>query len=93
MAEITKKVNYTLVCFISSGGSSLDICIAYSPDSKIIATAGDNSTIYMFDASGGKVGTLAGHRGWIWGLEFTTDGKYLISCSSDRTVKVSFMKI
>ena len=32
--------------------------------------------------------TIAAHKEWIFGISFTTDGKYLLTVSRDKTVKI-----
>ncbi|HKB38045.1 MAG TPA: hypothetical protein VKD72_16480, partial [Gemmataceae bacterium] len=32
-------------------------------------------------------GTLTGHTGWVGGVAFSTDGKFLATASADRTVR------
>lgn len=31
---------------------------------------------------------FVGHKKWVWDCEFSLDSKYLISCSSDKTIKI-----
>ncbi len=31
---------------------------------------------------------LVGHKKWVWDCEFSLDSRYLISCSSDKNIKV-----
>lgn len=31
---------------------------------------------------------LTGHKKWVWDCEFSLDSKYLISCSTDKTIRV-----
>ena len=63
--------------------------IAYSPDGKWIATAGNDATIQVWDSqTGAKLLTLVGHTGPAFGVAFSPDGQYLASSSTDRTVKV-----
>ena len=31
---------------------------------------------------------LIGHKKWVWDCGFTLDTKFLISCSSDKTIRV-----
>ena len=31
---------------------------------------------------------LIGHKKWVWDCDFSLDSKFLISCSSDKTIKV-----
>src|SRR5262245_1646864 len=33
-------------------------------------------------------GTLKGHTGWVGGIAFSADGKYLATASTDRTVRL-----
>src|SRR5204863_9342464 len=39
-------------------------------------------------AQGRERGTLAGHEGWVGGIAFSADGKYLATASADRTVRL-----
>ncbi len=29
-----------------------------------------------------------GHKKWVWDCDFTLDSSYLLSCSSDKTIKI-----
>jgi G protein beta subunit-like protein len=31
---------------------------------------------------------FVGHKKWVWDCEFSLDSKYLISCSSDKSIRV-----
>ncbi len=31
---------------------------------------------------------LVGHKKWVWDCDFSLDSKYLISCSSDKSIKI-----
>lgn len=63
--------------------------IAFSPDSKWIATTGNDATVQVWDSeTGAKLFTLVGHTGATFGVVFSPDGQYLASSSVDRTVKV-----
>ena len=61
----------------------------FSPDERLIATAGYDRKIIIWDASTGeKVRELTGHNGAIFDLAFSPDGKILASACADETVKV-----
>ena len=61
----------------------------YSPDNKIIATAGYDKEIVIWDAQTGEpLQNFNGHNGAIFDLAFSSDGKTLFSASADETIKV-----
>ena len=63
--------------------------LAFSPDGKTLAAAGQMRTIRLFDVTTGRlVENLEGHTDAIRGLAFRPDGRALASVSSDRTVRV-----
>jgi WD40 repeat protein len=60
--------------------------LAQSPDGHTVAVASE--VIQLYDVSGVapvKSPTLDGHKGWIYGLAFNNDGKFLASASDDGT--------
>ncbi|HEX5103165.1 MAG TPA: c-type cytochrome domain-containing protein [Pirellulaceae bacterium] len=60
-----------------------------SPDATILATAGYDSAIKLWNVADGKeVRTLDGHNGPVFELAFRADGNVLASASGDRTVKL-----
>ena len=65
------------------------IACAYAPSGLEVATGGDDSTVTLWDAEGCRVKTqLRGHQGWIWCIKYTKDSAYLLSGSSDRSLRV-----
>lgn len=79
---------------LSSGGEYVK-CLAFSPDSKILATGegdlanNDAGTVRLWDTTAGPLlATLEGHAEPIFGLTFSPDGTRLFSASQDKTVKV-----
>lgn len=65
------------------------LCVSWSPTENILVTGGDNSTVAIYNSeTGNLLESLTGHKGWLWCLKFTSDGQFLLSASSDRTLKV-----
>ena len=80
--------NWQAAQIMRGSGQSVN-AIAFSPRDTLIASAGDDSKVRVWDtATGALVRTYAGHTGTIWGVEFSPDGKRIASASSDKTVKI-----
>ena len=63
--------------------------IAYSPDGKILATAGDDASIIFWDVKAGRVlRTIATQAKEISSLAYSPDGRYLASGGDDQELKV-----
>jgi WD40 repeat protein len=61
--------------------------IALHPDSQLIAT-GTNNEIRLWDIKGQLIKNFKAHSKKINSLAFSPDGKYLVSCSNDKTIKL-----
>ncbi|HZE98118.1 MAG TPA: c-type cytochrome domain-containing protein [Planctomycetota bacterium] len=63
--------------------------LAASPDGKLLATAGPDNGIVLWDlATGIKTQTLSGHTGPVLSLAFSTEGGQLLSGSADKNLRL-----
>ncbi|KAF9904203.1 wD repeat domain [Linnemannia zychae] len=63
--------------------------LACSPDGKEVAIAGDNGTVYLWDLQSDKhCAELKGHKKAVRPIAYSPCGKWMISGSEDRTIRV-----
>ncbi|RYP84315.1 hypothetical protein DL770_005219 [Monosporascus sp. CRB-9-2] len=63
--------------------------VAFSHNSKLLASGSRDNTIKIWDAATGSLQqTLEGHSGWVESVAFSHDSKLLASGSDDKTIKI-----
>ncbi len=72
-----------------SGHSQHINAMAFSPESKIIATGSDDHTVRLWDADTGQLlHILSGHTDRVRSVAFSPDGRVIVSGSFDRTLRL-----
>jgi WD40 repeat protein len=70
-------------------GSTPVNALSWSPDGKLLASAGQDGSITLRDAVSGKqIATLAAHAGGVSAVAFSQRGEWLASAGADSTVKL-----
>jgi len=65
------------------------LAVQASPDGKLLASAGTDQTVRLWDLETGKLlHTLSGHGDRVTSVAFSTDSKILASASADQTVQI-----
>jgi WD40 repeat protein len=65
---------------------------SFTPDGKNILSGGAGGLLIAYDLNGQRIGEFIGHEGDIWALTPSPDGRYLISGSSDQTLRLWNLK-
>jgi len=77
----------------TEGHSDILYGAIFSPNGKIIATAGYDRLIQLWDVtSGNRIRTLKGHNGPVHDIAFSPDGTVLASAGGDSAVKLWLTK-
>ena len=74
---------------VQTGHSGLISSIAFTSDSKLVASGSGDNTIKIWDvATGAQIRTLTGHTKSVTSVAFSPDGRLLASGSNDYTAKI-----
>jgi len=87
----TGKEKRKILGLIEKGNEGMIFAIALSPDEKYLAVGGylKNNVIRIYNYSKGKlIKILKSHTNGVTDLSFSSDGRYLISGSFDKTAKI-----
>ncbi len=64
-------------------------CVAWAPNSRLLAGGGNNMLVKIWDMGSGKVtSVLQGHTDFVQGLAWSKDGLNLASASADKTILI-----
>ena len=54
--------------------------VAFSPAGTLLAAAGDSKVVALYDvASGEQVANLMGHGAWVFSVDWSDTGEYILS--------------
>jgi WD domain, G-beta repeat len=62
--------------------------VAFDPKGNVLASGGMDGVVRVGSASGSEPHLLFGHKGAVRGLGFSADGRWLVSASEDRTIRL-----
>ncbi len=71
------------------GHSDMVRSVAFGSAGRLIASAGDDNKIKLWDtATGANVRTWSGHTDFVWNIAFSPDGASLASAGEDQKIKL-----
>lgn len=70
------------------GGNPPITTVAYSYDGKFIISGGAEGIVRIWDVSTlAEARSLRGHKGWVTSAVFSPDGRQVVSCAIDKTMR------
>ena len=86
----TFGANGKVVASMTAGGPAQINKIVIQPDGKILAasTSRSNNIVLLDVSTGTIVHTLSGHTEAVADMQFTTNGKLLVSSAYDETIRI-----
>jgi hypothetical protein len=76
----------TILTFNNAKDRSKTLC--YSSDGKYLATGNADGTVLLWDAQSGALKNTYIHKGPIWSVSFDPKTRWVVSTSSDSTIKI-----
>ena len=88
LENVSERTHPTIVRIVEGHQDTLYTAVL-SPDAKVLATAGYDRVIMLWNmADGTPLRRLTGHNGAIYDLDFDATGQILASASADETIKI-----
>ncbi len=94
MILLQKKGNF-IPTKVYRAHSDLILRTVMSSDEKVVATCSADRTVRLFGLGVSEDGvkfeskkTLVGHTKWVWDAAFNIEADFLLTCSTDATVKI-----
>jgi len=67
-------------------------CYSFTPEGKTVVSGGRNGVLVAYRLDGSEIGEFVGHESDVYAIAASPDGRYLVSGSSDQTVRLWNLK-